>query len=143
MTDNNTKITMKDLPVEFYMQIITELHNCVMELRKAFINVPGKHGMFFKILANAIMDGDYKHYIFLTQALQFHVSNEGSKSGINAHKESNKNEQEFIDSITSALKEFHHTLESLDDDAQDDLLETFGFSDNLTTKKKEEVRHEA
>tara|TARA_R110002012_G_scaffold274032_2_gene460206 strand:+ start:2479 stop:2907 length:429 start_codon:yes stop_codon:yes gene_type:complete len=142
MTDNNTKITMKDLPAEFYMQIITELHNCIMELRKAFINVPGKHGTFFKLLADGVMHDDYKHFIFLTQALQFHTSNDPN-SGVNTQRRSTEDEQMFVEFIRDELKEFHNTLESLDDDAQDDLLKTFGFTDSLIDQEKEEVRHEA
>ena len=134
-------IKMNDLPVEFYMQVITELHNCIMELRKAFINVPSKHGMFFKLLADGVMQDDYKHFIFLTQALQFHISNDPN-SGVKTDRRSTKNEKMFVDFIMDELKEFHQTLDSLDDDAQNDLLKTFGFTDDLTTEKKEEVRHE-
>ena len=130
--------SLEDLPVQFYLQMLTELHNCIITLRKAFINVPGEHGKFFSFLADGVMDKDYKQYIMLTQALQLHLDN----SDIDQSRESNKEEQEFVDSLMDNLIDFHKTLNKLDDDAKDDLLESVGFGDELKPKRNE-VRNEA
>ena len=130
--------SLEDLPVQFYLQMLTELHNCIITLRKAFINVPGEHGKIFSFLADGVMDKDYKQYIMLTQALQLHLDN----SDIDQSRESNKEEQEFVDSLMDNLIDFHKTLNKLDDDAKDDLLESVGFGDELKPKRNE-VRNEA
>jgi len=138
MTNNKKVTSLEELPAQFYLQILTQLHNCIIELRKAFINVPGEHGKFFNILADTIIDGRYKEYIMLTQALQFNTSNDG----IDTTREANKEEAAFVDSLMDNLRTFHETLNDLDDEGQSTLLESFGFGDH-PDKRKNEVTHEA
>jgi hypothetical protein len=136
-----TKIkSVKELPAQFYLQIMTELHNCIIQLRKAFIKVPGKHGDFFTILSDAIIDNKYKEWIMLTQALQFRLNTDK----VELSRKASDEEQEFVNTLMDDLNDFHKTLHNLDESSQSDLLESFGFGDTPDSKQKnEEMRNEA